>query len=277
MRRIERAFRDLRATHDGALITYVTGGDPEPKWTPRIVSELIHGGADIVELGIPFSDPIADGPTIQAATTRALKSGTTPRAVLEMARQIRREFSTPLVILSYYNTIFRMGLENFFAKAKDCGIDGIVVPDLPIEEADGYKEVAETHNIDTIFLAAPSTSIDRLQKIVAYTSGFLYLVSLYGTTGTRTDLEVSTVHLIKKFLPYTEERINLAVGFGISKPGHVRAVLESGANGVIVGSAFVEMIEQNLDHREKMLRELQQLTRELKEATLNRKLSDLGS
>ncbi len=267
MRRIDRVFRDLRNTREGALIAYVTGGDPDPTWTPKIVGELIHGGADIIELGIPFSDPIADGPTIQAATTRALKAGTTPRTVLEIAREIRGEFNTPLVILTYYNPIFRMGLKQFFALAEDYGIDGVVVPDLPIEEAQDYKKTAEAHSIDTIFLAAPSTSPRRFQKIVDNTSGFLYLVSLYGTTGTRENLEASTVQLIKKFLPYTEGQINLAVGFGVSKPEHVETLLESGADGAIVGSTIVKTIEQNLDHREGILRKLRELTRNLKEAT----------
>ena len=268
MRKIDGVFRDLQKAGDGALIAYVTGGDPDPTWTLKIVGELIHGGADIVELGIPFSDPIADGPTIQAATIRALEAGVTPRTVLDIARETRERFSTPLVVLTYYNPIFRMGLENFFTLAEDSGIDGVIVPDLPIEEAGGYKKIAEAHSIDTIFLAAPSTSPKRLQRIIDYTSGFLYLVSLYGTTGARKDLKASTIQLIKRFLPYTKGRVNLAVGFGISKPEHVKAVLECGADGVIVGSAIVRTIEQNLDQREGMLRKLGRQTRKLKKATL---------
>lgn len=268
MRRIEEVFQRLRKKGDGALIAYVTGGDPEPKWTLKIVEELIHNGADIVELGIPFSDPIADGPTIQAASTRALESGVTPRDVLDIAREIGQKFSTPLVILTYYNPIFRMGLKRFFTLVKECRIDGIVVPDLPIEEAEEYKKIAEAHSIDTMFLAAPSTSTSRLQRIIKYSSGFLYLVSLYGTTGAREALQDSTVQLIGKLLPYTKGQINLAVGFGISRPSHVKTVLESGADGVIVGSAFVKVIEENLDNQQQMLRKLGKLTRELKEATL---------
>jgi tryptophan synthase alpha chain len=268
MRKIEEVFQKLRKKGDGALIAYVTGGDPDPKWTPKIVEELIHNGADLVELGIPFSDPIADGPTIQAASTRALESGVTPRDVLHIAREIRQRFSTPLVILTYYNPIFRMGVEKFFKLAEESGINGIVVPDLPIEEAEEYKKTAEAHSIDTIFLAAPSTSSNRIQRIIKYSSGFLYLVALYGTTGARKDLQDSTVQLIRRLLPYTKGQINLAVGFGISRPSHVKTVLESGADGVIVGSAFVKVIEENLDNQQQMLHKLGKLTKELKKATL---------
>ena len=268
MRRIEEVFRKLRKKGDGALIAYVTGGDPEPKWTTKIVEEMIHNGADLVELGIPFSDPVADGPTIQAASTRALESRVTPRDVLHIAREIRQRFSTPLVILTYYNPIFRMGEEKFFELTEESGIDGIVVPDLPIEEAEEYKKTADVHSIDTIFLAAPSTSSDRLQRIIKYSSGFLYLVALYGTTGARKDLQNSTVQLIGRTLPYTKGQINLAVGFGISRPSHVKTVLESGADGVIVGSAFVKLIKENLDNQQQMLQKLGKLTKELKKATL---------
>lgn len=267
MNRIEEAFRHLHGAGEGGLIAYVTAGDPDPGTTPEIAGEFIQGGADIVEIGIPFSDPIADGPTIQAATTRALKTGITPRSVLEIARKIRSKFETPLVILTYYNPIFRMGLEDFFARASDCGIDGIVVPDLPIEEAEEYEKKAEEYSIDTIFLAAPSTSPTRLQKIIEHTSGFLYLVSLYGTTGAREELGTSTVRLIEEVLPYTKNKISLAVGFGISKPEHVKAVIESGADAAIVGSAFVRKIEQNLNHKDRMLIEIRELTKKLKEAT----------
>jgi len=265
--RIKDTFRSLHAGGEGGLIAYVTAGDPDPTMTPKIAGEFIQGGADIVEIGIPFSDPIADGPTIQAAATRALKTGVTPRSVLEMAREIRSKFETPLVILTYYNPIFRMGLEDFFARAQDCGIDGIVVPDLPIEEAEEYEKKAEKYSIDTIFLAAPSTSPARLQRIVEHTSGFLYLVSLYGTTGAREELENSTVQLIEEVVPYTRNRTSLAVGFGISKPEHVKAIIGSGADAAIVGSAFVRKIEQNLNHRERMLIEIRELTEKLKEAT----------
>jgi len=273
MREIERAFRSLNGRGEGALIAYVTGGDPRPEYTPGIVEALVHGGADIIELGIPFSDPIADGPTIQAATVRALEAGTTPRTVLEIVKEVKREHRVPMVILTYYNLIFRMGLENFFKLAGDCGVDGVIVPDLPIEEAADYKRLAEAHETDTIFLAAPSTSTERLRKIVDYTSGFLYLVSVFGVTGARERVEDPTIRLIKRTLPATTGRIPLAVGFGISKPEHVRTVVLNGADGAIVGSRFVEIVEKNRKNRRKMLKEIEGCAHELKKATLRGKPS----
>jgi len=267
MREIKAAFQNLKKQGDGALIAYVTAGDPKPRHTPKIVEALVNGGVDIIELGIPFSDPIADGPTIQAASVRALKSGTTPKMVLEMAREIKEKHSIPIAILTYYNPIFRIGLENFFKLAKNCNVDGVIVPDLPVEEAREYKKVSEAHKIDTIFLAAPYTSTERLQKIIDYTSGFLYLVSLFGVTGTREKVQDLTIHEIKKFLPYTRGRIPLAVGFGISKPEHVKIVIGSGADGAIVGSAFVNIIQKNQGKIPKMLEEIEQYAHELKEAT----------
>lgn len=273
MRAIERTFHHLHKKGEGALIAYVTGGDPKPRYTPRIVGALINGGADMVELGIPFSDPIADGPTIQAATVRSLDNGTTPKMVLETVQKIKKEHDTPIVILTYYNPIFRMGLETFFALAKNCDVDGLIVPDLPIEEACDYEKTAETHGVDTIFLAAPSTPIQRLRKIIDHTSGFLYLVSLFGVTGTRERLQDLTLRTIRRFLPYTRGRIPLAVGFGISEPEHVKTVIENGADGVIVGSAFVKIIEENQEDVDQLVKEIETKTRQLKRGTLSKRLS----
>lgn len=267
MRKIEKTFQNLKEKGEGALIAYVTGGDPKPKYTPKIVEALINGGADIIELGIPFSDPIADGPTIQAATVRALKANTTPRMVLEITREIKEKHSVPIAILTYYNPIFKMGLENFFTLARKCKVDGIIVPDLPVEEAHEYKRVAEAHEIDTIFLAAPSTSKERLKKIVDYTSGFLYLVSIFGVTGAREKIQELTVQTINEFHPYTSVRIPLAVGFGISKPEHIKAVIESGAEGAIVGSAFVNIIKKNQGDISKTFKEIREKAHKLKKAT----------
>lgn len=267
MREIEETFHRLKEENEGALIAYVTAGDPTPKHTPKIVAALINGGADIIELGLPFSDPIADGPTIQAATVRALKNGTTPKTVLEIAREIRETHKVPIVILTYYNPIIRMGEENFFEYSQKCKVNGLIVPDLIIEEAYDYKKLCDIYEIDTIFLAAPSTSTERLKKIVNYTSGFLYFVSLFGVTGTREKLQDLTIRQIKTIHPYTKGRIPLAVGFGISKPEHVTAVIQNGADGAIVGSAFVNIIEKNLGNISKMLGEIEKCTRELKKAT----------
>jgi tryptophan synthase alpha chain len=268
MRKIEKTFQNLKKRNEGALIAYVTGGDPKPEYAPDIVEALIDGGADVIELGIPFSDPIADGPTIQAATVRALKTGITPKAVLDMIGEIGSKHRVPITILTYYNPIFKMGLENFFRSASNCGVNGVIVPDLPIEEAHDYKKFADAYEIDTIFLAAPSTSPKRLQKIVEYTSGFLYLVSVFGVTGTRTKVQDLTVNLIRKTLPFTTGKIPLAVGFGISEPEHVRTVILNGADGAIVGSRFVKIIEKNVENEDIMIGEIKKCARELKRATI---------
>jgi tryptophan synthase alpha chain len=267
MSAIESVFRRLKKKNEGALIAYVSGGDPHPKYTPQIVEALIKGGVDIVEIGIPFSDPMADGPTIQAATVRALEAGTTPKMVLEITQEIKEKHSVPIALLTYYNPIFRMGLENFFQLARDFGVNGLIVPDLPVEEAHEHKQIAKSHGIDTIFLAAPSTSTERLQKIVASTSGFLYLVSVFGVTGAREKLQELTIQTIKRVHSYTSGRVPLAVGFGISKPEHVEAVISSGAEGAIVGSALVNIIAKNQENPHQMLTEIEEKTRKLKEAT----------
>jgi tryptophan synthase alpha chain len=216
---------------------------------------------------LPFSDPIADGPTIQAASIRALKTGTTPLKVLEIAKEIKSKHDVPVVVMTYYNPVFRIGLEKFLTAAKDHKVDGFIVPDLPVEEAGDYKKTANTHGLDTIFLAAPSTSNERLTKIVNASSGFLYLVSHFGVTGAQTRIEDSTVQLIRRVQPFTAGKIPLAVGFGISKPEHVQRVIQAGADAAIVGSAFINIIQQNAKNTTTMLKKLQQTTQALKTAT----------
>ena len=269
MSAICQTFQKLKKQGNAALIGYLTGGDPGPRYSPLIAEALIKGGADILELGIPFSDPIADGPTIQAATVRALKAGTTPKIVLSIASVIREKHGIPVVILTYYNPIFRMGLEKFFRLAKSCQIDGLIVPDLPVEEAGDYRKAAKDYGVDTIFLAAPSTSADRLRKIVDCTSGFLYLVSHFGVTGEKSAIDSSTVKLVKKVLPYVTGRVPLAVGFGISKPEHARCLFENGADAVIVGSTFVNIVQRNLGNIDKTLSDIEKTARSLKNATLS--------
>ena len=216
---------------------------------------------------MPFSDPIADGPTIQAASVRALAAGTTPVKVLEIAKEIRQSHDVPIVIMTYYNPVFRMGLEKFFGLAKECLVDGVIVPDLPVEEAGDYKKAAGKFGIDTIFLAAPSTSNERLAKIVECSSGFLYLVSHFGVTGAQAAVEDSTIQLVKRVLPFTSGKIPLAVGFGISKPEHVKRIIRAGADGVIVGSAFINLILKRQNDISAMLKELKTTAGSLKAAT----------
>ncbi len=266
---LEKTFKKLKEEREGALISYIMGGDPRPDLTPKIARALVENGADILELGMPFSDPIADGPTIQEANQRALSSGTTPRIVLDLANEIKDELDIPIVILTYYNPIFRMGLKKFFDIAKTNKVDGVIVPDLPVEEAQDYKLIADMHGLDTIFLSSPSTSIDRLEKIIKYTSGFLYLISLFGVTGARKELQQSTIQIVKKILPYTKGKIPIAVGFGISQSHHIHSIIEAGADGVIVGSAFVEIIKRSSSVNS-MLNKIKKYTSELKRATMQK-------
>jgi tryptophan synthase alpha chain len=267
MNAINKAFQKARAQGSGVLIGYIMVGDPRPDLTPEIADALIKGGVDILELGLPFSDPIADGPTIQAASVRALAAGTTPVKVLETAKEIRQSHDIPIVIMTYYNPVFRMGHEKFFGLAKKCMVDGIIVPDLPVEEAGNYKKTANKFDIDSIFLAAPSTSNERLLRIVEFSSGFLYLVSHFGVTGAKAAIEDSTIQLVKRILPFTSGKIALAVGFGVSKPEHVQRILAAGADGVIVGSAFINLIRKHQENINVMLKELEAAASKLKAAT----------
>lgn len=269
--KIAQAIQNARQQGSGALIGYVMAGDPAPELTPKIAEALIRGGVDVLELGLPFSDPIADGPTIQAAGVRALKAGTTPIQVLETARKIKQTNKTPIVVMTYYNPVYRAGLERFCSLAKASQVDGMIIPDLPVEEASEYRAAAKKQGLDTIFLAAPSTSNERLTQIIDASSGFLYLVSHYGVTGTKTAVQDSTLQLIKHVKPFTEGKIPLAVGFGISQPQHIERVIGAGADAAIVGSAFIKIMDENQKNTVKMLKQLEAHTRELKCACKNTK------
>lgn len=264
MSSITKTFQEVKARGEGALIGYIMAGDPNPESTLKIAEALIKGGLDILELGLPFSDPIADGPTIQAASLRALNAGTTPMKVLEIAKQIKTTHDIPVVVMTYYNPVFKFGLNRFLSAAKTNMVDGFIVPDLPVEESVDYRKAAGAHGLDTIFLASPSTSNERLSRIIDASSGFLYLVSRYGVTGIKTGVEDSTVQLIRRVKPFTAGKVHLAVGFGISKPEHVKRIVATGADGAIVGSAFINIISKNADT---MLEELQATAKALKTAT----------
>ena len=268
MSAIAATFRELKQRNEGGLIAYVMAGDPTPKHTVKIVDELIAGGVDLVELGIPFSDPIADGPTLQRAAVRALEAGTTPKKVLDMAAVIKREHDVPVILMTYYNIVHRMGIKAFCSAAEKSGVNGIIAPDLPIEEATQYKEIAMQHGLDTIFLAAQSTSEERLEKLLNASSGFLYLVSANGVTGARDIVQEESIEFIKRTASIARGRVPLAVGFGLSLPSHVRQVIDNGANAAIIGSRFTQIVEQNLNNNDKMLRELRRCAQTLKKGAL---------
>ena len=227
-----------------ALIAYITAGDPSPERTPELVAALERGGADLIELGVPFSDPIADGPVIQRGADRALKAGTNVPKVLEIARTIRKTSKIPLLLFTYLNPIFRYGLERLAHDAREAGIDGCLLTDLSVDEASPYVGVMRTAGLDTVFLAAPTSTPERLKLVAEYSTGFVYLVSRTGVTGEQASLSQSIQPLIESMRGVT--KLPLAVGFGISTPQQARDVARL-ADGVVVGSAFVRLIERNGD------------------------------
>jgi tryptophan synthase alpha chain len=238
--RISRRFAELRASGELGIVAYITAGDPSLDATHKFVVALAESGADIIELGVPFSDPLADGPTIQRASERALKSGTTLASVIDLVRRIRQSSQVPLILFSYYNPILQMGLETFAAAASSAGADGVLATDLTPEESADYRRILAAHHLDTIFLGAPTSTDDRLAKIAAASSGFLYLISRTGVTGAKDVLPDDLPSLLRRARAVT--RLPIAVGFGISLPGHV-SVLGGLADAAVVGSALVSEIE----------------------------------
>ncbi len=227
--------------HRPALITYITAGDPDLNATLNFMLTL-DKYADVIELGIPFSDPVMDGKTIQKANIRALESGTGVQNVLGIVEEFRKFSDTPVVLMSYYNPIYVRGIEKFVRDAKEAGVDGMVIADLPVEEAKAYLDVCGMYEMATIFFAAPNTPMERLKTIDEISSAFVYLVSAYGTTGIRQDVSKLAFYLIRRARKICKKP--LAVGFGISKPEHVSELIKAGADGIVVGSALVEIIER---------------------------------
>ena len=238
--RIAQRFAELRASGELGIIAYITAGDPSLDATYKFVLALAEAGADVIELGIPFSDPLADGPTIQRASERALKSGTTLAGVLDLARRIRQSSQVPLILFGYYNPIFQMGVEKFAAAASAAGADGVLVTDLTPEESVDYRRILAAHRLDTVFLGAPTSTDERLATIAASTSGFLYLISRTGVTGAKDSLPDELPALLRRARAIT--KLPIAVGFGISLPGHV-SLLGGLADAAVVGSALVSEIE----------------------------------
>ncbi len=239
--RISKRFAQLRAAGELGIVAYITAGDPTLDATLEFALALDEAGADVIELGVPFSDPLADGPTIQRASERALKAGASLAGVLELVRRIRKTSDVPLVLFSYFNPIVQMGLEKFAAAASLAGADGVLVTDLTPEESDDYRRILRQHHLDTIFLAAPTSTDERLQKIAACSSGFLYLISRTGVTGAKDSLPDDLPALLRRIRSFTH--LPIVVGFGISLPGHV-SVLGGLADAAVVGSALVSEIEQ---------------------------------
>ena len=239
MTRLESTFARLREAHSPGLVTYITAGDPDLDRTAGILRALDRAGADVLEVGVPFSDPLADGPVIQRATERALAAGTTLSGVLELLRSMRGDVAAPVVVFSYANPILRLGAEQFADRARAAGVDGVLVLDLPIEEADEFRTMLARRGIDTILLLSPTTTDDRLRRAAALGSGFLYAISRLGVTGARDALAAGARDMVGRIRKVSD--LPVALGFGISKPDHVREVGQW-ADAAVVGSALVDVI-----------------------------------
>ena len=263
--RIDTKFIELKTKNEKALICYVVAGYPDIMTSEHIITSLINGGADFIEIGIPFSDPIADGSTIQYAIQNSLISGTTPDMCLELASRIRKTFpNIPLIIMTYSNILYRKGYIQFAQKAKESGIDGFIIPDIPIEESKEYLNTMQNIGMSTIFLVSPNTSEKRLKMISRICTGFLYAISVYGTTGERQGFDEYTIESIKRVKNITADKLPLAVGFGISHPQHVKYMIDAGADAVIIGSAIIKKIIKEIENKERMLNILNKFIYELK-------------
>src|SRR5919201_1304703 len=263
MGRIDQTFAQLRHSHERALIPYVTAGDPDLDTTKALVHEMIRRGGDLIEIGVPFSDPLADGPIIQRASQRALHRGTTLRNILRMVGELRPETDAPLVLMTYYNPVFRYGEQAFVNDAVAAGVDGIIVPDLPPEEAQTLMALTSGTPVEMIFLAAPTSTSARLALIAEASRGFIYYVSRLGTTGVREQLADDLQMMLAKVRASTSKPV--AVGFGVSTPEHVRLVSEM-ADGVVVASAILRLME-GMPSREVMLEQVGDFVTALKAAT----------
>lgn len=261
----DEMFLRVGAKNEGAFIPFVVAGDPDFETSLEIVKTFVENGADALEIGFPFSDPVADGPTVQLADIRALQSGMTTKKGFEFIKKIREFTDIPIGVLTYYNLIYKMGLDEYYKTAKESGVNAVLAADLPPEEANNALEASKKNGVQQIFMAAQSTSNERLKQITEMCSGFLYVVAVMGVTGARNELKNTSVELIERIK--ANSQLPICVGFGISKPEHVKDVIKSGADGAIVASAILNIITENLDDKKVMLQRIDSFCRELKEAT----------
>lgn len=262
---LSETFNRLRQQNKVALIPFITAGDPDLSTTAEALKVLDSCGSDIIEVGVPYSDPLADGPVIQAAATRALLQGTNYDAVISMLRNVVPELSCPIALFTYYNPILKRGVEKFMSTIKDVGVHGLVVPDVPLEETEVLRKEALSHGIELVLLTTPTTPKDRMKAIVEASEGFVYLVSQIGVTGARSDVSAQVQELLNDIKEATSKPV--AVGFGISKPEHVKQVAGWGADGVIVGSAIVKVLGE-ANSPEEGLKDLEKFIKSLKSALI---------
>ncbi|KAL2321002.1 hypothetical protein Fmac_029971 [Flemingia macrophylla] len=260
---LAETFTRLKKEGKVAFIPYITAGDPDLSTTAEALKVLDSCGSDIIELGVPYSDPLADGPVIQAASTRSLAKGTNLNAILSMLKEVVPQLSCPIALFTYYNLILKRGTEKFMATIRDSGIHGLVVPDVPLEETETLRTEAKKYGIELVLLTTPTTPTNRMKAIVDAAEGFVYLVSSVGVTGARASVSGNVQSLLQEIKEATTKPV--AVGFGISKPEHVKQVAGWGADGVIVGSAMVKLLGEAKSPQEG-LKELEDFTRSLKAA-----------
>lgn len=268
MERYDRLFAQLKARKEGAFVPFVTLGDPSAELSLKIVDTLIEAGADALELGIPFSDPLADGPTIQNATLRAFAAGVTPTQCFEILAAIRQKHpQIPMGLLMYANLVFSRGIDEFYARCAKAGVDSVLIADVPIEESAPFRQAAMRHNIAPIFICPPNADDDLLRQLASHGRGYTYLLSRTGVTGAENRAALPLRHLIEKLTEY--HAAPPLQGFGISTPEQVSDALSAGAAGAISGSAIVKIIEDNVDKPQTMLAELGDFVRRMKTATRN--------
>lgn len=261
MKTYKQAFSELNTA---ALVPFFVVGDPDLDTSFELIKAAIDSGADVLELGIPFSDPIADGPTIQKADIRAFKSGMTVRKGIDFIKRVKDYKDIPIGLLMYYNLVYQYGIEKFFADVHDAGANSVLVADLSIDDADEIMEPAKAAGLDTVFMVTPITELERMKLIASKTTGFIYTVSVLGVTGSRDQLSQSVEGLVKNLKSITD--VPICVGFGISKPEHAAAVASAGADGVIIGSSIVKIIEENLGDNQKMIEKISKFIAEIKTA-----------
>lgn len=266
MERYETLFKQLKERKEGAFVPFVTLGDPSPEQSLKIIDTLIEAGADALELGIPFSDPLADGPTIQNATLRAFAAGVTPSQCFEMLAAIRQKHPTiPIGLLMYANLVFSRGIDEFYAQCEKAGVDSVLVADVPVEESAPFRQAALRHNVAPIFICPPNADDELLRQIASHGRGYTYLLSRAGVTGAENRAALPLHHLVEKLTEY--HAAPPLQGFGISAPDQVTAAIDAGAAGAISGSAIVKIIEKNLDKAAVMLEELGAFVRAMKAGT----------
>jgi len=264
MKTYKQVFSELKQQNKTALIPFFVIGDPDFETSLAVVKAAIDAGADILELGIPFSDPIADGPTIQKADIRAARNGMTVTKSLDFIHKIKDYRDVPIGLLMYYNLIYQYGTERFFRDFHQAGVNSVLVADLSIDDADEIMGPARSAGLDTVFMVTPNTQPDRMRLIAAKTTGFIYTVSVLGVTGSRDDLSDTVAGLVAKLKSLTT--VPVCVGFGISKPEHAAAVARAGADGVIIGSRVVSLIESNLNDRDGMIAQISAFLAEVRAA-----------